>query len=42
MQAVIHAALVQIKHGSPGQCFQFALEEPALHFVALALFYEFF
>ena len=41
-QAVIHAAFVQVKDGPAGQVFQFAAEEPPLHFVALAIFYEFF
>jgi hypothetical protein len=39
---VIHAALVQIEDGLTGQLFQFATEEPPLHFVALAIFCEFF
>ena len=42
IQAVIHAALVQIKDGLAGELFEFAAEEPPLHFVALAIFYEFF
>ena len=42
IQAVIHAALVQIKDGLAVELFQLAPEEPALHFVALAIFYEFF
>jgi hypothetical protein len=40
--AVIHAALVEVKDGLAGELFQFAPEEPPLHFVALAIFYEFF
>jgi hypothetical protein len=39
---VIDAALVEIIHASGGELFQFAPEEPALHFVPLAIFYEFF
>jgi len=42
IQPVIHAALVQIIHAGGGQLFQFAAEEPPLHFVALAIFDEFF
>jgi hypothetical protein len=42
IQAVIHAALVEIKDGLAGELFQRAAEEPALHLVALAIFYEFF
>ena len=42
IQAVIHAALVEIKDGLAVELFQFAPEEPPLHFVALAIFYEFF
>ena len=42
IQPVIHAALVQIIHAGGGQLFQFAAEEPPLHFVPLAIFYEFF
>ena len=42
IQAVIHAALVQVKDGLAVESFQFAPEEPPLHLVALAIFYEFF
>ena len=42
IQSVIHAALVEIKDGLAVELFQFAPEEPPLHFVALAIFYEFF
>jgi len=42
MQAVIHAAFVEVKDGAAVELFQFAAEEPPLHFVALAIFYEFF
>ena len=42
IQAVIHAAFVQVKDGSVVELFQFAPEEPPLHLVALAVFYEFF
>ena len=42
IQAVIHAALVEIKDGLAGELFQFPAEEPTLHLVALAIFYEFF
>ena len=42
IQAVIHAALVEVKDGLAAELFEFALEEPALHLVALAVFYEFF
>ena len=42
IQAVIHAAFVQIKDGLAVQRFEFAPEEPPLHLVALAIFYEFF
>jgi hypothetical protein len=42
IQAVIHAALVEIKDGLAGELFQFPAEEPPLHLVALAIFYEFF
>jgi hypothetical protein len=42
IQAVIHAAFVQVKDGLAGELCQFAPEEPPLHFVALAIFYEFF
>jgi len=42
IQAVIHAALVEEKDGLAAKLFEFALEEPALHLVALAVFYEFF
>jgi hypothetical protein len=42
IQTVIHAALVEVKDGLAVELFEFALEEPALHFVALAVFYEFF
>jgi hypothetical protein len=41
-QPVIHAALVEIIHASGSQSFQFAAEEPPLHLVSLAIFYEFF
>jgi hypothetical protein len=42
IQAVIHAAFIQIKDWPAGQFFQFAPEEPPLDLVALAIFYEFF
>ena len=42
IQAVIHAALVQVKDGLAVELFQFAPEEPPLHFVAFAIFDEFF
>ena len=42
IEAVIHPALVQIKDGAVGQLFEFALEEPPLHLVALSIFCEFF
>ena len=42
IQAVIHAAFVQVEDGLTGQLFQFAPEEPPLDLVALAIFYEFF
>jgi hypothetical protein len=41
-QAVIHAALVEIIDGPAVEFFQLAPEEPPLHLVALAVFYEFF
>jgi len=42
IQAVIHAAFVEVKDGLAVELFQFPSEEPSLHFVALAIFYEFF
>ena len=42
IQAVIHAALVEVKEGLAAELFEFALEEPALHLAALAIFDEFF
>ena len=42
IQPVIHAALVEVKDGLAVELFEFALEEPALHFAALAVFDEFF
>ena len=42
IQAVIHAAFVQIKDGPVVKLFELAPEEPPLHLVALAIFYEFF
>ena len=42
IQAVIHAAFVEIKDGLAGELFQLAAEEPPLHLVAFAIFYEFF
>jgi hypothetical protein len=39
---VVHAALVEVIHAGGGQFFQFAAEEPPLHFVSLAIFDEFF
>jgi len=42
IQAVIHAAFVQVKDGLAGQLFEFAAKEPPLDLVALAIFYEFF
>jgi hypothetical protein len=42
IQAVIHAAFVQVKDWLAGQLCQFASEEPPLHLVAFALFGGFF
>ncbi len=42
IQAVIHAAFVQVKDGPVVELFEFAPEEPPLHLVAFAVFYEFF
>jgi hypothetical protein len=42
LQAVIHAALVEIKDGLAVEFFQLAPEQPSLDLVALAIFYEFF
>ena len=42
MPAVIPAALGEVKAGPAAELFEFALEEPALHFAAFAIFYEFF
>jgi hypothetical protein len=42
IQAVIHAALVEVKAGLAAELFEFALEEPALHLAAFAVFDEFF
>ena len=42
IQAVIHAALVQIIHAGGGQFFQLAAEEPPLHLVPFAIFHKFF
>ena len=42
IQAVIHAAFVEIKDGLTVELLEFAAEEPPLHLVALAIFYEFF
>jgi len=42
IQAVIHAAFVQVKDGPAVELFEFAPEKPPLHLVALAIFYEFF
>ena len=42
IQAVIHAALVQIVDGGAGVVGQLAAEEPPLDLVALAIFCEFF
>ena len=42
IQAVIHAALVEVKEGLAVELFEFALEEPPLHFAAFAVFDEFF
>jgi len=42
IQAVIHAAFVEVKDGLAGEFFQLAAEEPPLHLVALAIFYAFF
>lgn len=42
IQTVIHAALVEVKDGPAVELFQFALKQPPLHLVALAIFYEFF
>ena len=41
MQAMIHAAFVQVKDGPAVERFEFAAEEPALDLVALAIGYEF-
>ena len=42
IQPVVHAALVEVINAGGGQLFQFAAEEPPLHFVPLAIFDEFF
>ena len=42
IEAVIHAAFVQVKDGLAVQCFECAPEEPPLDLVALAIFCEFF
>ena len=42
IQAVIHAALVEVKDGPAAELFEFALEEPPLHLAAFAVFDEFF
>ena len=42
IQAVVHAALVEVIDGLAIELGELALEEPALHLVALAIFYEFF
>ena len=42
IQAMIHAAFIQIKDGHVSQIFEFAAEQPALHFVALAIVGAFF
>jgi hypothetical protein len=42
MQAVVHAAFIQVKNGPAIKLFKFAREEPPLHLVALAIFDEFF
>ena len=42
IQAVIHAALVQIIDGRTGVVFEFAADVPPLDLVALAIFCEFF
>ena len=42
IQAVIHAALVEVKDGLAAELFEFALEEPPLHLAAFAVFDEFF
>ena len=42
IQAVIYAALIEIKEGLAVELFAFALEEPALHLAALAVFGGFF
>jgi hypothetical protein len=39
---VVHAALVEVIDGLAIELGELALEEPALHLVALAIFYEFF
>jgi hypothetical protein len=39
---VIPAALVEVKDGLAVELCELALEEPALHLVAPAVFYEFF
>jgi hypothetical protein len=42
IQAVIPAAFVEVKDGLAAEFSEFALEEPALHLAALAVFFEFF
>ena len=42
IQAVIHAAFVQVEDGLAVELFQFAAEEPPLDLVALAICCEFF
>ena len=42
IQPVIHPALVEVIHVLGSQFGQLALVEPPLHFVPLAIFYEFF
>jgi len=42
IQAVIHAALVEVKDRLAAELFEFALEEPSLHLAAFAVFDEFF
>jgi hypothetical protein len=41
-QTVIHAALVEVKDGLAAELFEFAPEEPALHFAAFAILQKFF
>ena len=42
MQAMFHAALVEIKDLAAAQFFEFPFVEPALDFISFEVFYEFF